>query len=285
MSRELGHGRRYAFHDEAMWIENESATKHVCEYFDMPSTTRSAISIAFSPDGYLPSSRPKTFASTHGDHTVKIVCFATGRILQTLVGHPRTPWSVKFHPTNPRYVASGCLGYQIRFWDVVTGKCLYEATLRHAIISVSFHPCGTVLGIASGTCVYTWDYQQHSIPRIAMFSNQTLRSVSFLPDPTKILVGEANEKYTRPLGTVPSDLTVTLTLWEFDLAWSVASEPSTSKAMYSPHVLLTHALLYNDGGFDVSKCGQYLAVCTDFSLWQAEQDIPLSYPDSSTYEI
>ncbi|RQM21410.1 hypothetical protein B5M09_005291 [Aphanomyces astaci] len=163
MSRELGHGRRYAFHDEAMWIENESATK-----------------VAFT-------------------------CRLTS-ILMVLCS---------------------------TFWDVVTGKCLYEATLRHAIISVSFHPCGTVLGIASGTCVYTWDYQQHSIPRIAMFSNQTLRSVSFLPDPTKILVGEANEKYTRPLGTVPSDLTVTLTLWEFDLAWSVASEPSTSKAMYS----------------------------------------------------
>ncbi|ETV95401.1 hypothetical protein H310_11278 [Aphanomyces invadans] len=267
MSRELGHGRRFAFHDEEMWIENESATKHVCEYFDMPPTTRSAISIAFSPDG-------KTFASTHGDHTVKIVCYSTGRILQTLVGHPRTPWSVKFHPTNPRYVASGCLGYQIRFWDVVTGKCLYEATLRHAIISVSFHPCGNVLGIASGTCVYTWDYQHHPSPRIVMFSNQTLRSVSFLPDPTKILVGEANEKYTRPLGTVPSDLTVTLTLWEYNVAWSTAPEPSSSKAMHSPHVLLTHALLYNDGGFDVSKCGQYLAVCTDFSLWQAEQDMP-----------
>lgn len=60
----------------------------------------------------------KTFASTHGDHTVKIICFETGRILQTLVGHPRTPWSVKFHPTDPRYVASGCLGFQVRCGDV-----------------------------------------------------------------------------------------------------------------------------------------------------------------------
>ncbi|KAF0715334.1 Aste57867_3431 [Aphanomyces stellatus] len=266
MTREIGHGRRYAFHDEAMWVENESATKHECDYFDMPATTRSAISIAFSPDG-------KTFASTHGDHTVKIICYSTGRILQTLVGHPRTPWSVKYHPTNPRYVASGCLGYQIRFWDVYTGKCLYEATLRHAIISVSFHPSGDIIGIASGTCVYTWDYQ-HSGPRIAMFSYQTLRSVSFLPDASKILIGEANEKYTRPLGSVPSDLTVTLTLWDYDVSWSKATDPGAHKAMSLPRVLLTHALLYNDGGFDVSKCGNYLAVCTDFSLWQAEQDVP-----------
>ncbi len=51
----------------------------------------STISIAFSPDG-------KTMASTHGDHTVKITCCITGRLLQTLVGHPRTPWTVKYHP-------------------------------------------------------------------------------------------------------------------------------------------------------------------------------------------
>ena len=51
----------------------------------------STISIAFSPDG-------KTMASTHGDHTVKITCCMTGKLLQTLVGHPRTPWTVKYHP-------------------------------------------------------------------------------------------------------------------------------------------------------------------------------------------
>ncbi len=51
----------------------------------------STISIAFAPDG-------KTMASTHGDHTVKITCCMTGKLLQTLVGHPRTPWTVKYHP-------------------------------------------------------------------------------------------------------------------------------------------------------------------------------------------
>ncbi|OQR97307.1 hypothetical protein THRCLA_07020 [Thraustotheca clavata] len=263
--REAGRVRRQAFANEKMWAENEASTKHECKYFDMPPMTKSAISIAFSPDG-------KTFASTHGDHTVKIICYRTGKILQTLVGHPRTPWSVKYHPTNPRYVASGCLGFQIRFWDVYSGQCLYEATLRHAIISVSFHPSGNIIGIASGTCVYTWDYQ-HSLPRIAMFSYQTLRSVSFLPDANKLLIGEANEKYGgRPIGAAPADLTVTLTLWDYDPMWSTSVEPMATRAMYNPRVLLSHALLYNDGGFDISKCGQYLAVCTDYSLWQAERE-------------
>lgn len=41
--------------------------------------------------------------------------------VQTLVGHPRTPWSVKFHPTDPRYVASGCLGFQVRCGPTLCG--------------------------------------------------------------------------------------------------------------------------------------------------------------------
>uniref|UniRef100_H3HAW5 Uncharacterized protein n=1 Tax=Phytophthora ramorum TaxID=164328 RepID=H3HAW5_PHYRM len=194
LRREFGGSRRQQTvravgedREENFWAESESAAKHQSRYFELPQTTKSTISIAISPDG-------KTFASTHGDHTVKIICIETGKVLQTLVGHPRTPWSVKFHPTDPRYVASGCLGFQVRFWDIETGRCLYVSTLRHAIISISFHPSGDILAIASGTCVYTWDYQ-HSCPRIAMFSYQTLRSVTFLPDPSKIMVGEANERY------------------------------------------------------------------------------------------
>ncbi|TYZ59124.1 hypothetical protein PybrP1_000049 [[Pythium] brassicae (nom. inval.)] len=272
LRRETGGGARRAAQllgedrAENFWAERESAAKHQSRYFELPPTTKSTISIAISPDG-------KTFASTHGDHTVKIICFETGRILQTLVGHPRTPWSVKFHPTDPRYVASGCLGFQVRFWDIETGRCLYVSTLRHAIISISFHPSGDILAIASGTCVYTWDYQ-HTCPRIAMFSYQTLRSVTFLPDPTKIMVGEANERY---LGQAPpSDLTVTLTMWDFDPSWALAPEPLlVKKAMYNSQVVLSHALIYNDGGFDISRCGRYLAICADFSLRQAEKEMEM----------
>lgn len=70
----------------------------------------STISIDFSPNG-------RTLASSHGDHTVKITCAHTGKLLRELEGHPRTPWTVKYHPTNYRIVASGCLGCQVRVWD------------------------------------------------------------------------------------------------------------------------------------------------------------------------
>lgn len=55
-----------------------------------------------------------------------------------------------------------------RFWDIETGRCLYMSTLRHAIISISFHPSGDILAIASGTCVYTWDYQVRSLVPIVI---------------------------------------------------------------------------------------------------------------------
>jgi WD40 repeat protein len=70
----------------------------------------STISLSFSPDG-------RTLASTHGDHTVKITSCHTGKLVRNLDGHPRTPWTVKYHPTDSNIVASGCLGFQVRVWD------------------------------------------------------------------------------------------------------------------------------------------------------------------------
>ncbi|CAN0439225.1 unnamed protein product, partial [Laminaria digitata] len=58
----------------------------------------------------------KLLASTHGDHTVKITSFLRGRVVQTLTGHSRTPWTVKFHPKDSSIVASGCLNYEVGGW-------------------------------------------------------------------------------------------------------------------------------------------------------------------------
>ena len=48
-----------------------------------------------------------------GDHTVKIICHRTGQCLKVLSGHRRTPWVVRFHPTQPHIVASGSLDYEV----------------------------------------------------------------------------------------------------------------------------------------------------------------------------
>jgi activating molecule in BECN1-regulated autophagy protein 1 len=112
----------------------------------------STISVAFSPDG-------QTQASTHGDHTVKITQCASGILLKTLHGHPRTPWTVKYHPKLHHILASGCLGHQVRIWNYLEGVCLQMIRLEFAIISLSFHPTSPVLAVANGTRLHFWAYQ------------------------------------------------------------------------------------------------------------------------------
>lgn len=56
--------------------------------FPTPPDAKSTISASFSSDGTL-------LASSHGDHTIKIFSTSSGRLLQTLKGHFRTPWNVK----------------------------------------------------------------------------------------------------------------------------------------------------------------------------------------------
>lgn len=76
--------------------------------YELPATVSSTIAIAYSADGH-------TFASTHGDHTVKVFIFSSGKQVANLKGHPRTPWTVKFHPLDSNIVASGCLGFEVSF--------------------------------------------------------------------------------------------------------------------------------------------------------------------------
>jgi activator-of-BECN1-regulated-autophagy protein 1 len=79
------------------------------EQFDiaMPRSVSSTIAIAMSCNGV-------TFATTHGDHTVKVFDFGSGQQIRNFSGHPRTPWTLKYHPTDPNIIASGCLGFQVR---------------------------------------------------------------------------------------------------------------------------------------------------------------------------
>ncbi|KAI3680419.1 hypothetical protein L6452_35189 [Arctium lappa] len=55
------------------------------KYCPLMPSPRSTIAASFSPDG-------KILASTHGDHTVKIIDWQTGKCLKVLSGHRRTTW-------------------------------------------------------------------------------------------------------------------------------------------------------------------------------------------------
>jgi activating molecule in BECN1-regulated autophagy protein 1 len=80
-----------------------------------PQLFRSTFLMVFSPDRTM-------MASTHGDHNIYVTETKTGRCLQTLKGHPRTPWCIEFHPAHAGIIASGCLGGQVRVWDLHCGS-------------------------------------------------------------------------------------------------------------------------------------------------------------------
>mmetsp|Transcript_2569 Transcript_2569/g.4809 ORF Transcript_2569/g.4809 Transcript_2569/m.4809 type:complete len:768 (-) Transcript_2569:1037-3340(-) len=292
----------------------------------------STISIAFSPDG-------RTLASTHGDHTVKISCCNTGALVRMLEGHPRTPWTVKYHPSKSNIVASGCLGHQVRIWDWnhpihgTTGEhekdfddeynyherkgvCLKMIRLRNSIISLSFHPHGSILAIACGHTLHLWVYDNNEAQNNSNRSSQgqgpsltqdegeaegrnsnnnhegnngqtvlhqiryanNLRCVHFPPGGDTIIIGGVNPQVDVASN---NETSYSLLLLDFDLEVALMSptefnyfqstDPEDRRPKPSVEVLknyrtfLPRALLYNDGGFDVSPDGKKLCGCAD--LW------------------
>lgn len=196
------------------------------------SSAVSTISVAFSPDA-------QTMASTHGDHTVKITSCTTGRLLQSLDGHPRTPWTVKYHPKDPQIVASGCLGHQVRIWNWEEKTCLQMIRLEFAIISLSFHPTGKLLAVANGTRLHFWgiDDPDESPARTnnratlltEMDQRHMLRCVHFPPGGKTIIIGGVNptteDPRRRTRGGIGGGggMSFYLRLWDFDAETAIQS--------------------------------------------------------------
>ena len=79
--------------------------------------TRSTFLMVFSPDKSL-------MASTHGDHNIYVSAVRSGACVQTLKGHPRTPWCIAFHPSHTGIIASGCLGAKPHNLKITAGDIL-----------------------------------------------------------------------------------------------------------------------------------------------------------------
>ena len=209
-----------------------------------PTSSRavSTISIAFSPDA-------RTVASTHGDHTVKISCCNSGLLLQSLEGHPRTPWTVKYHPTNSDVVASGCLGHQVRIWNWPEKVCLHMLRLEFAIISLSFHPTGQVLAVANGTRLHFWRLESPDASvataaeaRAPLASGERrsvltdidlrhmLRCVHFPPNGDTLIIGGVNPsddpRRRNRVGIGGNGMSFYLRLYDFDLERTLMNDGS-----------------------------------------------------------
>ena len=62
-------------------------------------------------------------------------------------GHPRTPWTVKYHPIDSNIVASGCLGSEVRVWNIQKNFCMNVIRYDNSVISLAFHPSGIVFSL------------------------------------------------------------------------------------------------------------------------------------------
>ncbi|XP_022760412.1 uncharacterized protein LOC111306775 isoform X2 [Durio zibethinus] len=176
--------------DLLSWVEAESLQHFSAKYCPLLPPPRSTIAAAFSPDG-------KTLASTHGDHTVKIIDCQTGSCLKVLSGHRRTPWVVRFHPLYPEILASGSLDHEVRLWNANTAECIGSRDFYRPIASIAFHAQGEVLAVASGHKLYIWHYNRKgetSSPTIILKTRRSLRAVHFHPYAAPfLLTAEVND--------------------------------------------------------------------------------------------
>ncbi|KAK9281444.1 hypothetical protein L1049_004346 [Liquidambar formosana] len=177
-------------HGLISWVEAESLRHLSAKYCPLVPPPRSTIAAAFSPDG-------RTLASTHGDHTVKIIDCQSGKCLKVLSGHRRTPWVVRFHPVQPEILASGSLDHEVRLWDANTSESIGFRDFYRPIASIAFHAKGELLAVASGHKLYMWHYDRrgdNSSPTIVLKTRRSLRAVHFHPHGAPfLLTAEVND--------------------------------------------------------------------------------------------
>ncbi|XP_060583975.1 activating molecule in BECN1-regulated autophagy protein 1A-like isoform X2 [Ruditapes philippinarum] len=152
--RQYGLSRRKKSSQRNMekFLEMKLSKSFVNKAAEISGKCRATFVMQFSPDG-------TKVASTHGDHSVRVTDIATGKCLHTLRGHPRTPWSLAYHPSYSNIVASGCLGGQVRIWDLYGHGCeVWDTENNSVVAALAFHPTDQVLVIAAGNTIYFWDW-------------------------------------------------------------------------------------------------------------------------------
>lgn len=155
----------------------------------LPLHVSSTISIAISSDG-------STFASSHGDHTIKVFEFSSRKQIRNFQGHPRTPWTVRYHPSDSDILASGCLGFHARVWSIKENRCIQSIFLSGSIISLSFHPNGDFIAIASGATINVWAWKTQQTP-LEIVHSRNIRALRFHPHGSHLFVVAPN--YPRTL--------------------------------------------------------------------------------------
>ncbi|XP_022680261.1 uncharacterized protein LOC101786394 isoform X2 [Setaria italica] len=188
-----------AQHDLLYWAESQSLHCWCAKYCPLVPASRATIAAAFSPDG-------RVLASTHGDHTVKIIDYQTGKCLKVLQGHQRTPWVVRFHPLHSDILASGSLDCEVRLWDAKTSHCTTVLGFYRPIASIAFHATGELMAVASGHKLFIWDYNSRALdPPMILRTRRSLRAVQFHPHAAPyLLTAEVHDRDSEDSTMTPA---------------------------------------------------------------------------------
>lgn len=154
----------------------------------LPSSIKSTFIMTFSPDG-------RKVASTHGDHRIYICDLNTGKLLDTLDGHSKTPWCLAWHPINKEILASGCLAGEVRVWDLRSKACeTWNSENNTIITSLDFHPRERILVIASANDIHFWDWSESRpfAKTTTTHDKEKVKFVEFDPSGTKLVTGISN---------------------------------------------------------------------------------------------
>ena len=247
----------------------------------------STISVSFSHDGQY-------VASTHGDHTVKVFNYSTSKLVKTFEGHPRTPWSVKFHPVDSNIVVSGCLGSQVRVWHMESDHSIRIHNFQYSIISLSFHPSGEMIAVSTGPQLHMWRWKEQDPPELpkpnlrlerkikgdlalkgdasmipakirAVKHEANIRAVMFHPNGKLLFIG-AQPRSPRRSGEheqpPPNFCTLYVTSLE-RMAWhnstkSGQGQPIPFMSLMEMEDFVHKMHLYSDGGVDISPDGRFI---------------------------
>ncbi|KNB45317.1 hypothetical protein JH06_1026 [Blastocystis sp. subtype 4] len=215
--------------------------------FPYPDEERkSALAIAYSGDG-------KLIATTHSSHEVLITNAQTGRLVHTFYRHPRTPWTVKWHPRDMNLCASGCLGSRLILWDTKSGSSYKDIVVGDKeIVTLDFHPSQDYLLFGCGDSVYIWDYQNSTVPQlIIQKKGYAIISTLFAGGGELLLIGSRrilNNQEFEDEGRIEEYL---LTMEQ------------NSFQVSKPLLITSTSYLVTDRCMSISNCGMFLLVAIE----------------------